>query len=190
MVYAGTVMISLRSSRETDSPLFENHMVVGRRHVDMALLDGFTVFWMGRRKRSKPAENCRQQPLPGWRDMQHDEDGSRKIFGEAIEQGLQGRYPACRTSDNYDVVTRWLLIWLYIHLFVSAPRCSPSLFWVRRSRSPGERRYCAGQRCAGVHVCPGRPYLASGPCTGRRHPLAADTPGSVRLSPRAPPLPA
>lgn len=84
----------------------EDQVEIGSSHVYVAILNLRFFPGMNRRKRALSTEDIRQEWLTAFREMESDEDRSRKVSRQQGYQLPNGLYPS-RGSSDYDYISGW-----------------------------------------------------------------------------------
>jgi hypothetical protein len=84
----------------------DQHMMVGGRDVDAAVLDRLAVLDVAGRQRAAPAQDVGQRTGPGRRHVEDHEHGCRQPGRQRGGQADERFHAAGRGADDHDVVVR------------------------------------------------------------------------------------
>ena len=84
--------------------MLDDEMVIGGRHVDVAMLDGSAVDGVIDDQSAVPLQDLRQVTGADGSNVKNDEDGGGQIGVETAANRFEGVDAARRGSDNDDVV--------------------------------------------------------------------------------------
>jgi hypothetical protein len=105
-VDGGPVAVLVRAAGQVRVTGPEQHMMVGRRDVDAAVLDRLAVLDVAGWQRAAPAQDVGHGTGPGRRHMEDHEHGRRQLGRQGRGQADERFDAAGRGADDHDVVVR------------------------------------------------------------------------------------
>jgi hypothetical protein len=86
-----------------DAPVIHDHVKVGGSHINPPALNVLTIGGVPGRQWSCPGQNLGKATGRGWRNVQDNEQGSRKGGRQAANECGESLDAACRSSNHDDL---------------------------------------------------------------------------------------